>query len=52
MISVRTPYDHSVLPNVPTVLASYGGNLPTLQAVADVLMGKVEASGVLPVALS
>jgi beta-N-acetylhexosaminidase len=52
IVSVRTPYDISVLPNVPTVLVAYGGNGPTLQAIADVLMGKSQASGVLPVTLS
>jgi beta-N-acetylhexosaminidase len=52
IVSVRTPYDISFLPRVPTALAAYGGNIPTLQAIADVLMGKVEAVGVLPVTLS
>jgi beta-N-acetylhexosaminidase len=51
IISVRTPYDISVLPIIPTVLAAYGGNPPTLQAITDVLMGRLEASGVLPVTL-
>ena len=51
IVSVRTPYDISVLPTVPTVLAAYGGNPPSLQAIADVLMGKSKASGVLPVTL-
>jgi beta-N-acetylhexosaminidase len=52
VVSMRTPYDIRVLPNVHTVLAAYGGNPPTLQAIADVLTGKVKATGVLPVALS
>jgi beta-N-acetylhexosaminidase len=51
LVSVRTPYDISVLPTVPTVLAAYGGNRPALQAIADVLMGKSEALGVLPITL-
>ena len=51
MVSIRTPYDISVLRTVPTVLAAYGSNLPSLQAIADVLMGKSQASGVLPVIL-
>ncbi len=50
-ISVRTPYDISVLRTVPTVLAAYGSNPPALQAITDVLMGKSQASGVLPVTL-
>ena len=49
IISVRTPYDISILPAVPTGLAAYGGNPPTLQAIRDVLMGNSEASGILPV---
>jgi len=51
IVSVRTPYDTNILRAVPTVLAAYGGNLPTLQAIMDVLLGKSKASGVLPVAL-
>jgi beta-N-acetylhexosaminidase len=50
IVSVRTPYDISVLPAVPTVLAAYGGNRPALQAIAEVLMGS-KALGVLPVSL-
>jgi beta-N-acetylhexosaminidase len=51
IVSVRMPYDISALPNVPTVIAAYGGNLPTLRALTDVLMGRSKAYGVLPVAL-
>jgi beta-N-acetylhexosaminidase len=51
IVSVRTPYDISVLPDAPTVLSAYGGNLPAIQAIADVLMGNSEAFGVLPVTL-
>ena len=51
IVSVRTPYDISVLPNVSTVLASYGSNPSTLQAIADVLTGKTKPQGVLPVTL-
>ncbi len=52
IVSVRSPYDILLLPGAPTVLAAYGSNLPTLRAVADVLMGKARASGVLPVTLA
>jgi beta-N-acetylhexosaminidase len=51
IVSVRTPYDISVLPMAQTVLAAYGSNQPTLQAIADVLTDKSEAVGVLPVTL-
>ena len=50
-VAVRTPYDISVLPTVSTALVAYGGNLPTVQAIADMLMGKSPASGALPVTL-
>jgi beta-N-acetylhexosaminidase len=52
IVSVRTPYDIRVLPMVPTVLAAYGGNPPALRAIVDVLMGKAQARGVLPVTLA
>ncbi len=51
IVSIRTPYDISVLPAVPTVLVAYGSNPPRLQAITDVLVGKSQASGVLPVSL-
>ena len=51
IVSVLTPYDISVLPIAPTVLACYGSNQPALQAIVDVLTGKSEAVGVLPVTL-
>ena len=51
IVSVRAPYDISVLPMVPTALASYGSNPPMLRAIADVLTGQSKASGVLPVTL-
>ncbi len=51
IVSVRTPYDISVLPGVPTALAAYGANPPTLQAIADALTGKFVPGGVLPVNL-
>ena len=51
VVFVRTPYDIHVLPAAPTFLAAYGGNLPSLHAIVDVLVGRVKASGVLPVSL-
>ncbi len=51
IVAVRAPYDISVLPKVSTVLAAYGSNPPTLQAIADLLTGKVKPQGVLPVVL-
>src|SRR5688572_10088989 len=52
LVSVRTPYEISGFPSVSTILAAYGNNRPALQAIADVLTGEAEASGVLPVSLS
>ena len=52
VVSVRTPYDVHVLPMVSTVLAAYGGNSPTLRAIADVLTGRAKATGTLSVALT
>lgn len=52
IVSVRAPYDINVLPGVSSVLAAYGSNPPTLRAIADVLTGKFESSGVLPVTLA
>ena len=52
ILSVRSPYDILVLTGSPTVLAAYGSNPPTLRAVADVLIGKSNATGVLPVTLA
>lgn len=51
IVSVRAPYDISVLPTVPTVLAAYGSNPPSLQTITDVLIGHSEVPGVLPVTL-
>jgi beta-N-acetylhexosaminidase len=51
LVAVRTPYEASIFPTAPTVLVAYGSNSPTLQAIADVLMGTSKASGVLPVTL-
>jgi len=52
IVSVRAPYDINVLPGVPSVLAAYGSNTPTLRAIADLLTGTFKASGILPVTLT
>lgn len=51
VIATRSPYDLLALPNAPTYLAIYGANPPMLDALADVLIGKVPARGKLPVEL-
>jgi len=47
----RNPFDAALLPDAVTVLVTYGFNPPTRDALADVLTGKIEPSGVLPVTL-
>jgi beta-N-acetylhexosaminidase len=49
LVSVRSPYDIHVLPKIPTYLASYGSNPPTLRALAAALTSKFVPSGILPV---
>ena len=50
-VSLRTPADASVLPSGSTHLAAHGLLRPCLDAVADVLVGHVEAEGTLPIPL-
>ena len=51
VVAVRGPYDLLYLKDVPTYLASYGFNPPSIEALAAVLMGKVKPRGRLPVEL-
>lgn len=51
VVAVRGPYDLMNLRDVPTYLASYGSNPPSIEALAAVLMGKVKPRGRLPVEL-
>lgn len=51
VVATRSPYDLLALPNAPTYLAIYGANPPMLDALADVLSGRVPARGKLPVEL-
>lgn len=50
-LSMKTPYDLTVLPEVETALACYGDTPPTLKALASVLLGEIRPSGRLPVEL-
>lgn len=50
-IAHRNPFDVALLPDAVTVLVTYGFNPPIRDALADVLSGKIEPSGVLPVTL-
>jgi beta-N-acetylhexosaminidase len=50
LVALRTPYDVAALP-APTALCTYGIQTPTLAALAEVLVGRRDAPGRLPVAL-
>ena len=49
--SVRAPYDAHSLPGAATTLLTFGDPPVSLQALADVLVGKAVAEGISPVAL-
>ncbi len=51
VVAVRGPYDLLYLEAVPTYLASYGSNPPSIEALVAVLTGKVKPRGRLPVEL-
>ncbi len=48
VVSLRTPYDLRVFPNVETYLCAYSYRPASVEAVARVLFGEIEARGVLP----
>lgn len=50
LVALRTPYDVAALP-AATALCTYGIQAPTLAALAEVLVGRRDAPGRLPVAL-
>lgn len=51
VVAARSPYDVRAFPDVQTYLAIYGANPPMLDALAEVLIGKISARGKLPVEL-
>ncbi|MCX7841266.1 MAG: hypothetical protein N2559_17650, partial [Anaerolineae bacterium] len=51
VVAARSPYDLRAFPDAPTYLAIYGANPPMLDALAEVLTGKISARGKLPVEL-
>jgi beta-N-acetylhexosaminidase len=48
-VMAREPYDVDVLPAEATIIAAYGDDDCTMAAVADVLLGRAQAGGRLPV---
>jgi beta-N-acetylhexosaminidase len=52
VVSVREPYDLAHLPEVSTYVATYGYRPVSMKALARVLLGEVNPSGRLPVAIS
>lgn len=51
VVALRTPYDLLAFPNVPVYLCAYGIRQASVEAVARVLFGEIEAKGVLPCAI-
>jgi beta-N-acetylhexosaminidase len=52
VLAHRNPFDVALLPENVTILVTYGFNPPIREALADVLLGRVQASGKLSVTLS
>ncbi|MDX9956684.1 MAG: beta-N-acetylhexosaminidase [Anaerolineae bacterium] len=52
VVAIRTPYDLATMPEQATLLATYGLNPPTLEALLRVLRGEVLPRGRLPVTLA
>jgi beta-N-acetylhexosaminidase len=51
VVAAREPYDASIAPPEAAVIAAYGDDPSTVQAVADVLLGASKPQGALPVSL-
>lgn len=52
VISAAEPFDAPCFPQAGTVLCTYGDDALTIEALADVLTGRIEAVGRLPVSFS
>lgn len=52
VVALRTPYDLAAFPQVETYLCSYGIRPVSMEAVAQVLFGEIEALGILPCNIS
>lgn len=49
MVSLRSPYDALAVPTIPAYVCAYYGRADAVNAVADLLLGKIEPRGRLPV---
>ena len=52
VVAAREPYDASIAPPDSAVIAAYGDDPSTIEAVADVVLGVSKPQGTLPVALA
>ncbi|HEY7981242.1 MAG TPA: glycoside hydrolase family 3 N-terminal domain-containing protein [Candidatus Eremiobacteraceae bacterium] len=52
VVMAREPYDIEVLPPEASIIAAYGDDDCTMSAVADVLLGRAQAAGRLPVSFA
>ena len=50
-IGIRTPYELQAFPNIPTYIAAYGSRPLVWEEVSQVLLGRYEAQGTLPVTI-
>jgi len=50
VVCARTPFDAVAAPRAREVLCSFGDDVPTQEALADVLLGRAPARGISPVA--
>jgi len=51
VVALRTPYDLVAFPMITSYLCAYGIRPVTMEAVARVLFGEIEATGILPCAI-
>jgi beta-N-acetylhexosaminidase len=52
VVALRMPYDLAVFPEAPTFVCAYSIQEPSMQALAQALVGKIEFQGCLPVSIA
>jgi hypothetical protein len=50
-VAARSPYDAGIVPNVAATVLTYGDPIVSLRALVDVLAGRIQAQGTIPVEL-